>query len=59
MLIISPFAKLSQTLRELGYKVNKKSNKRVSAFDGQTLFIGTRREAWDWLIETKQIKRPW
>ena len=59
MIKIDPFSSLSKTLRELGYKVKRRNDMAISAFDGQCLFIGTRREAWNWLIKTKQIKRPW
>ena len=65
MLRISPFEKLSQVLRELGYKVNRlevSGNIDVIEFSCgfySRAFCGSRRESWDWLIETKQIKRPW
>jgi len=63
MLNIKPFAPISKTLRELGYKVERVKDRQsfilaYNLFD-VPIFGGTRRQAWDWLIETKQIRRPW
>lgn len=59
--LVGVFSRCSQTLRELGYRVETDPDKgTIKAYKRwKCVFEGTRREAWKWMQDTKQIKALW